>query len=342
MVPAPERSRLRFTLRLRSASSSIGCVLVLVLAWLLHPFPASADGPVFEDGDDLTALNSRRVPHKPADWAPLYQRVDKELQHKLDVEVASHRRWQQLVDQHRLGLCVVDLNSSPPRFARVNGNEMMYAASLPKIAILLGAYAAFEDGSLEEKPEYKDDLDQMIRVSSNDAATRMIDAVGMRKINATLRDPAFGLYDESRGGGLWVGKRYAKAGPRVGDPMHGISHGATPTQVCRFYYLLATGKLISSERSRQMLSHLQDPGLHHKFVAELDVLAPNARTYRKSGTWRDFHSDSVLVRGTEWRNYILVGLVQADDGGKLLREILRSIEGILQPTDWEGALPVSG
>ncbi len=301
---------------------------LLVLPPMQAP-PARADG-----NDDVAQLKLRPRVNKPEDWAPLYSRVDKDLQRALEVQVAAHPQWQRLANQRRLGLCTVDLSAQPPRFARINGNVMMYAASLPKIAILLGAYAAFEDGSLKETPAILDDLDQMIRVSSNEAATRMIDAVGMRKIQATLRDPSYGLYDPSRGGGLWVGKRYAKAGPRIGDPMHGISHGATPTQVCRFYYLLATGRLINAERSQQMLSHLEDPGLHHKFVAELDELAPDATMYRKSGTWREYHSDSVLVRGTQWRDYILVGLVQAEDGSEVLREVLRTVEDLLIPDEY--------
>lgn len=338
---APERLRLpglKAVLFIVAFCSVLGIALVAVFA---SP-PAVADGA----NDPAQAKGRPRPPRKP-DWATLYNRVDRDLQRALEVQVAAHPKWQRLVSKRRMGLCTVDLSSTPPRFARINGNVMMYAASLPKIAILLGAHAAFEDGTLEQTAERMDDLDQMIRVSSNEAATRMIDAVGMRRIQATLRDPAYGFYDESRGGGLWVGKRYAKAGPRIGDPMHNISHGATPTQVCRFYYLLATGRLISPERSRQMLAHLQDPGLHHKFVAELDVLAPDATMYRKSGTWRDFHSDSVLVRGTRWRDYILVGLVQDPNGSELLREMLRTVEDILVPDEFKpqthaGSWPASG
>ena len=61
------------------------------------------------------------------------------------------------------------------------------------------------------------------------------------------------------------------------DPLRGLIHGATVTQVCRFYYLMATGRLISPERSRQMLEYLNAPGIHHKFVHSLDILAPCGR-----------------------------------------------------------------
>lgn len=283
----------------------VGCLLALV--------PLST--PVADDGE----------------WSPLYDRVDSSLQQRLERRIYANPGWRSLVGHKKLALCTVDLSTDPPRFARINGNQMMYAASLPKIAIMLGVYAAFEDDTLKETDAIHQDLADMIRVSSNPAATRLIDLVGMRRIQAALQDERFGFYDETRGGGLWVGKRYAATGPRIGDPMHNISHGATATQVCRFYYLLATGRLISPERSRQMLSELQDPGLHHKFVAELDKRAPDATVYRKSGTWRQWHSDSVMVRGTEWRNYVLVGLVESERGEAVLRGLLPAVEEILEP-----------
>ena len=69
------------------------------------------------------------------------------------------------------------------------------------------------------------------------------------------------------------------------DPLKGLVHGATVTQVCRFYYLLATGKLISAERSRQMLHILSFPDIHDKFVSVMERSIPLAHLYRKSGTW---------------------------------------------------------
>lgn len=265
------------------------------------------------------------------EWRPLYERVDPELQSLLEERLARNAEWQRLIQRRKLAVGVVDLSSEVPRFARVNGNQMMYAASLPKIAILLTAYASFEDGSLAETPEVHQDLQSMIRVSNNAAATRMLDAVGMDKIEHVMRDPQFGFYDEKRGGGLWVGKRYASAGVRHGDPLFNVSHGATVTQVARFYYLLANRRLINAQRSEQMLGDLVDPGIHHKFVAEIERRAPRARIFRKSGTWHQWHSDSVLVQGPTWRNYILVALVESENGEEILRGLVPAAEEILQP-----------
>ncbi len=260
----------------------------------------------------------------------LYELVDGELQRALESVVENNSLWRKLVSQKRMSLGVVDMSNNQVRFARVNGNEMMYAASMPKIAILLAAYASFEDGSLVETDEIHKDLARMIRTSSNSAATRVIDLVGFDKIAEVLSDPKYGLYDEAKGGGLWVGKRYAKAGERRGDPMFNISHGATATQTCRFYYLLASNKLINPHRSQQMLADLSAPGLQHKFVGAIDKLAPDAKLFRKSGTWRRWHADSIMVKGRNWRDYILVAMVEDERGGKIIQDLLPAVEKILQ------------
>lgn len=269
-----------------------------------------------------------------AEWQPLYDAVDADLQKQLQARLNENTEWARLIRNKKMAIGLVDLSTEQPRFARVNGNHMMYAASLPKIAILLAVYASFDDGSLEETKDVHDDLAAMIRVSSNSAATRLIDSVGMKKIQAVLKDPSNGLYDEKRGGGLWVGKRYASSGIRVGDPMHNISHGATVTQVSRFFYLLHTGRLINEHRSEQMLEDLVDPRLHHKFVSQIEARAPDAKVYRKSGTWKQWHADAVMVRGTHWRDYILVGLVESQNGETILRQVLPIIEELIVPPEY--------
>jgi beta-lactamase class A len=153
-----------------------------------------------------------------------------------------------------------------------------------------------------------------------------------------MKDPRYGFYDEKRGGGLWVGKRFASAGPRIGDPLHNISHGATATQVCRVFYLLATEKLVSPERSRMMLADLADPRLHHKFVSQIEERAPDAKLYRKSGTWKQWHADAIMVQGSRWRDYILVALVESDSGESIIRRLLPAVEELIVPQEYAGGI----
>ncbi|MEX1310687.1 MAG: serine hydrolase [Candidatus Sulfomarinibacteraceae bacterium] len=281
-------------------------------------------------------------PVPDSDWQSLYESGDPELQASLQKALNARSEWKSLIRKKKMAVGVVDLSSiDEPRFARVNGSVMMYAASLPKIAILLAVYQAFEDGTVAETEDIHADLAAMIRTSSNSAATRMIDLVGFDKIEEVLTDPRYEFYDPDRGGGIWVGKRYAKTGNRVGDPIADISHAATATQACRFYYLLVTGRIISPERSRQMLDDLSHPGLHHKFVSVLEKRAPMARLFRKSGSWKNWHSDSILVWGPTWRRYILVAMVESPNGETIMRQLVPVVEELLHPVPAPEASPTA-
>ncbi|WP_342774036.1 serine hydrolase [Muriicola soli] len=248
----------------------------------------------------------------PTKIKPLRSLLDTTLQMSLENQVLKNPQWKKLIESKRMAIGLVDLRDPENvRFARINGNHMMYAASLPKIAILLAAVDAIDKGELKETSEVKKDMRLMISKSDNRASTRMIDRVGYDKIEDVMTDPKYEFYDEETGGGLWVGKRYGGGGDTNREPLKNLSHAATVTQVCRFYYLLANGKLVNRERSIQMLDMLENPQLHHKFVNTLNILAPDARIFRKSGSWRNYHSDSALVWGIDKnRRYIIVALIE--------------------------------
>ena len=153
----------------------------------------------------------------------------------------------------------------------------MYAASLPKIAVLLAAYQSIEDGVLQDTPDLHEWLVRMIRRSNNHAASYMIDFIGLKRIEDVLQ--RYNFYIPENGGGIWLGARYARGGERNPEPIKGLSHAATVAQICRFYYMLANGELISPERSRQMLEILSRPGLHDKFVSVLEKHVSPDRLY---------------------------------------------------------------
>lgn len=169
----------------------------------------------------------------------------------------------------------------------------------------------------------------MIRYSSNRAATEMIDRVGRDYINRVLISPKYRLYDRRHNGGLWVGKEYASGRPAFHrDPLHHLSHGATTMQVARFYYLLQTGRLVSPELSREMKMILSRPGIHHKFVKGLLHDHPDARMYRKSGSWRNWHADSALIE-RNGRSYIAVALANDPRGGEWMKKLIHEMDEII-------------
>ena len=267
------------------------------------------------------------------EWQPLSQRGDQRLQARLDQALTKHDSWQSLIRAGKMSVGLVDLsNPKAPRFARVNGDTMMYGASLPKLMVLLAAFQGFEDGALKETPQVHRDLIEMIRRSDNPATSQVIGRIGLKKIEALASDPRYRFYDPKKGGGIWVGGTYVPGGEQNPEPITGLSHTATAYQLCRFYYLLAYGRLISPERSRQMLKILAFPDLPGKFVSVLEKTVPPNHLYRKSGEVRGFHADSILVWDTGWRRYILVALIEDERGEQILKELVPVAENILRPS----------
>jgi beta-lactamase class A len=163
------------------------------------------------------------------------------------------------------------------------------------------------------------DIEQMIRVSSNSAATRVLEWVGRDQLLALLQAPGVKLYDPARNGGLWVGKDYGGNPAYRRDPLHNLSHGATAMQVARLFQMLEGGSLLDAERSARMKAALGNPGIRHKFVKGL-AGRPDAVIYHKSGTWQQFHADGALVE-CEGRKLVLVGLAEDAKGGDWLATV---------------------
>jgi beta-lactamase class A len=267
------------------------------------------------------------------EWRPLSQRRDQGLQARLDQALKQHASWQPLLVQGKMSVALVDLsNPKAPRIAQANGDTMMYGASLPKLMVLLAAFQGFEDGTLKDTPEVHRDLIEMIRRSDNPAASRMIARIGLKKIETLASDRGYRFYDPQKGGGIWLGGTYSHGGEQNPEPITGLSHTATAYQLCRFYYLLAYGRLISPERSRQMLKILAFPDLPGKFVSVLEATVPPNHLYRKSGEVRGFHADSILVWDTGWRRYILAAMVDDAAGEQILKELVPVAEQVLRPS----------
>lgn len=234
------------------------------------------------------------------------------------------------VARNKLSIALVDITDpDKPQLASVNGDRMMYAASLPKIAILLGAFEQIANGEMKLDGSTRDKLTRMIRNSSNQAATEMLNRVGKPYLAELLQSPRYRLYDPQRNGGLWVGKDYGKAGAWKRDPLSNLSHGATAFQVARFYYLLETGQLVSPSMSREMKEILSHPAINHKFVKGLRGAQPAARIYRKSGSWRQYHADSAIIEHDD-RRYIAVALAEDTQGGEWLQRLIVQLDGLIQ------------
>jgi beta-lactamase class A len=256
-----------------------------------------------------------------AGYPELWESQDPGLQEDLE-RVLGRLGLTPAMTHGQLGVTLVDISDpQEPRVAAVNGDEMFYAASLPKIAILLGAFVRIQEGSMRLDSVTRQSLTEMIRVSSNVEATRMLNKVGKERLIRILESDRYRLYDPLVNGGLWVGKEYGKSAAYRRDPLHNLSHGATAMQTARFFYMLETGQLVSPGLTREMKRMLGDPAIHHKFVKGLERARPRARIYRKSGTWRHYHADAAIVE-SGGRKFIAVALADNPNGGEWLSRMI--------------------
>ncbi len=253
---------------------------------------------------------------------------DPKLQQQL-LDMISEMKLNRLVKEKRIGIALVDITDEfQPVFAGVNGDSMMYAASLPKIAILFGLFKRIEEGTIVMDEKILADATAMIRKSSNTTATSLANMVGLDYLAKLLQSPEYKLYEKERGGGLWVGKVYGKEAAWKRDPVKHLSHGASPIKVARFYYLLETNRLVNPELTEQMKAILVDPAINHKFVKGINEICPEAKMFRKSGTWRDWHSDSAIVTHSG-KTYIAVVLVKDKKGGELLPKLIKRFDKLI-------------
>lgn len=258
-------------------------------------------------------------------------RVDGELQARLDEAVAD-AGLSGLARSGKLGVALVDLaDVDSPRLAEVNGARTMYAASVPKIGVLYAAFQAQSEGRLELDRPTRRTLEAMIRVSSNQAASDAIQALGFNYINSVLWQS--GLFDPETGGGLWIGKAYGGENDRWHrDPVANTSHGASALSLAMLLTELAQGDLIDEKSSREMLAILGSPGLHHKFVRGIERCDPEAVVCRKSGTWSRWHGDAALIE-SERKRYAAVALVESGDGNRLLEDLIVALDACIERRD---------
>jgi beta-lactamase class A len=278
----------------------------------------------------ICALLAGVSPGQAADDArfpALWDRNDPALQQQLDAILAG-LKLDGAARREQLAVVLVDVTVlDEPRVAAVNGNQMMYAASIPKLAILLGAFVEVREGNLDLDAETRQSLTRMIRYSSNQDATRMLNRIGRERLLEILQSEEFALYDPEVNGGLWVGKEYGKSAAYRRDPLHNISHGATAMQVARFYYLLETGRVVGERLGVVMKSMLGEPGIRHKFVKGLEGYR-EVDVYRKSGSWKRWHGDSAIVEAGRLK-YIVVGLAEDRRGGEWLSRLIKPIHELM-------------
>lgn len=220
---------------------------------------------------------------------------------------------------------VLDLKTL--RLAMVRPDRGDYAASVPKIGIMLAWFALQPDALAKLDDNTRRELGLMIKASDNALAAKFSQQLGLKNIQRVL--DSHGLYDAAHGGGLWVGKHYGKADERYGDPVGNNSHAATVRALLRFYLLLEQDRLVSPAASAAMRDIFASPAIPHiddKFVRGL--AGRNAELRRKSGWWEDWFLDSAVVTGGG-RHYLIVAMTHHRQGDAYLGEFAAAVDDLL-------------
>jgi len=230
-------------------------------------------------------------------------------------------------DQAAAGL--LDLRGN--RLAMLHPDRIDYAASLPKIGILLAYFQLRPAAATNLDAATRHELGLMVKASDNALAAKFSRELGLEPIQQVLNTQGF--YDASKGGGLWIGKHYGQGGERRGDPVADHSHAATIRQLLRFYLLMDQGELVSPEASKTMREIFASPEIPHiqdKFVKGLE--GRGAILLRKSGWWEDWFHDSALVTGGG-RHYILAAMTHHPKGDQYLEALARGVDDLLASGD---------
>lgn len=250
--------------------------------------------------------------------------VDGALQAKLE-NIDSTLRASLGMTAAQSAVGVLDLRTA--RLALVRPDSEFYAASVPKIGILLAYFALHPGAATNLDAPTRRELGEMIKMSSNEMAAKYSRAMGLKAIQEVLNSYQF--YDTNRGGGLWMGKHYGRDSERIGSPVGDNSHAATVRQLLRFYLWLEQRKLVSPAASRTMREIFASPEMAHredKFVKGL--AGRGVQVLRKSGWWEEWFHDTAIVEGAG-RHYIVVALTRHPKGDEYLVELAREVDDVL-------------
>lgn len=251
--------------------------------------------------------------------------VDPRLQAKVE-QIDASLRQQYGMTSEQTAVGVLDLKTC--RLAMIHPDRIEYAASVPKVGILLTYFRVHPDAATSLDPVTRHELGLMVKASNNEMAAKYSRQLGLKVIQGVLNDEGF--YDQAHGGGIWVGKHYGKGDERYPDPVGEHSHAATVRQLLRYFLLLEQGKLISPEASRTMREIFASPEIPHDDIKFVKGLADrDVRIIRKWGSWEDWNHDAAVVTGPD-RHYILVALTRHPKGDDYLVELARAIDDLMQ------------
>lgn len=259
-----------------------------------------------------------------------WSRADPKLDALVRDTVATtlqHFASQKLQSNH-LAITLVDLRADHPQHASYRGEVPIYPASVVKSFYLAAVHHWLEAGRLQDGPELRRAMKDMIVDSSNDATAYILDALtgttggpelpaaemavwgekrnavnryfaslGYTNINANQKPWNEGPYGRER---VWVGEKYHNR------------NQLTTSATARLFTEIAQGRCVTPGRSAEMLAlHARD--FTAKGSAEDQArgftaggLPRDARLWSKAGWTSTTRHDAAYVELKDGRKFVLV------------------------------------
>lgn len=250
--------------------------------------------------------------------------VNAPLQAKLEkIDADLRNRFSMATEQTAVGL--LDLNTL--RLAMIHPNREEYAASVPKVGILLAYFQLRPGAATNLSVRTRHELGLMAKASNNEMAAKFSRELGLKQIQAVLN--SYHFYDTNHGGGIWVGKHYGRGDERYPSPVGTNSHAATVRQLLRYFLMQEQGKLVSPAASQTMREIFASPDIPHDNIKFVKGLAGrDVQIIRKWGSWQDWLHDSAVVTGGG-RHYILVALTKHPKGDEYLVGLAQAVDDLM-------------
>jgi beta-lactamase class A len=240
--------------------------VILAQEALSPPTIQTSENLVEPQNDPTFSYNIKTPPN------PVYSQ---ELQGIVDeaVKIATTKG----LPAERLSISLLDVsNSQNHTFAGYQNQTLRFPASVAKLFWMAAFYSALEKGIITERESaFKNDLEQMIRVSNNDAASRLLDKITETKSGGRLAGEELQTWLQKR---TQINTFFQSAGYndiRIstknypihylrqeqpigrdlqlrGDPSQPIRNQVTTDQAARLIYEIYTRQAVSSLASRKM------------------------------------------------------------------------------------------
>lgn len=258
------------------------------------------------------------------------------------------------LSSNQLAATLVDLTESGlPEMASYRGDALIYPASVVKLFYLVAAHQWMQDGRLDETPELRRALGDMIVESYNEATHYVVDLLTGTTSGPELTDDSLRAWVDQRNA---VNRYFASLGyTRInvnkkpwGEGPYGRESQAiarfdpkrnwlTTDATARLMTSIATGKAVSAERSRQMLELMKrdvygpvkDPeDQTHGFtgIALLKHRVDGARLWSKAGWTSQTRHDAAYLELADGRKFVLV-VFTTDHAGE--RDIIPAVARVV-------------